>query len=301
MGGSGIKIIEEKLEFFPKPRLRRETSILVLHHSAGEGSVKAVHNYHRGFGWSGIGYHFYVRRDGSVYRGRAEDSIGSHTGGGYNSFSIAVCAEGNFEREKMGKVQAESLRELCAYLKARYPGIVIKLHRELDCTVCPGQNFPKDFILGKSQSIRPKSKDIEIKTPLDDRRRKIKAFQLWINRQEGTDKLILDGIFGQKTLKETVKIMQKELNLHRNAKLAVDGLFGVKTRAAFTPPLKKGDISPLVFCLQGLLTRHFHDCGEIDGVFSSRTEAALRAFQREQNLKIDGLAGKESFYALCRK
>ena len=149
MGGSGIKIIEEKLEFFPKPRLRRETSMLVLHHSAGEGSVKAVHNYHRGFGWSGIGYHFYVRRDGSIYRGRAEDSIGSHTGGGYNSFSIAVCAEGNFEREKMGKVQAESLRELCAYLKARYPGIVVKLHRELDCTVCPDKTSQRNLFWAK--------------------------------------------------------------------------------------------------------------------------------------------------------
>lgn len=295
-----MEIIEEKLEFSPKSGLRRETSMLVLHHSAGEGSVKSLHNYHRGLGWSGVGYHFYVRRDGSVYRGRAENRVGSHTRG-YNSFSIGVCAEGNFEREKMGASQAESLRELCAYIKARYPGIVVKLHRELNCTVCPGQNFPTEFILGKSRSLKPKSKEPEIKTPLEDRRRKIKEFQLWINRQEGAGKLVLDGIFGQKTLKETVKIIQKELNLHRSANLSVDGLFGVKTRAAFNPPLKKGDISPLVFCLQGLLIRRFHDCGEIDGVFGSRTEAALRSFQRENKLKIDGIAGKESFYALCRK
>lgn len=295
-----MEIIEEMLEFSYKLPTRRDTSMLVLHHSAGEGSVKALHNYHRGLGWSGIGYHFYVRRDGSVYRGRAENSIGSHTRG-YNGFSIGVCAEGNFERNKMGREQAESLRELCAYIKARYPRIVIKLHRELDLTVCPGQNFPTEFILGKTPNFKPKVRAPKVKTPLEDRRRKIKEFQLWINRQEGTEKLILDGIFGQKTLKETVKIIQKELNLHRNAKLAVDGLFGVKTRAAFTPPLKKGGVSPLVFCLQGLLTRHFHDTGEIDGVFGSRTQAALVTFQRENKLKIDGLAGKESFYALCRK
>lgn len=294
-----MNIIEERLEFAGAPKMRRDTTVIVLHHSAGEGSLRSVHNYHKGLGWSGIGYHFYVRRDGSVYRGRAENAVGAHTSG-YNGFSIGVCAEGNFEREKMGRAEAESLRELCSYLKEKYPRASFKLHRELSCTICPGQNFPTDFILGKSESFKAKIPEPEIKTPLDDRRRKIKDFQLWLNRQEGSEKLILDGIFGQKTLKETVKLIQKELNLHRGAKLAVDGMFGAKTRAAFAPPLKTGDISPLVFCLQGLLTRHFHDTGEIDGVFGSRTRAALKAFQLEYKLRADGLAGKESFYALCR-
>lgn len=258
--------------------------------------MKAVHSYHRGLGWAGIGYHFYVRRDGSVYRGRPEDSVGSHVGADYNLFSLGVCAEGNFEREKMGRAQAESLRELCAYLKSRYPAIAVKLHRELGLTVCPGQNYPAGFIIGKSRE--PVS---TARTPLEDRRRKIRAYQLWINRQEGSGKLELDGIFGGKTLKETVKLIQRELNIHRGAGLAVDGLFGVKTRAAFAPALGRGDASPLVFCLQGLLIRRFHDAGEIDGVFGRRTEAALRAFQRENGLQADGLAGRQSFYALCRK
>jgi len=56
--------------------------------------------------------------------------------------------------------------------------------------------------------------------------------------------LVLDGIFGQKTLKETVKIIQKELNLHRSANLSVDGLFGVKTRAAFNRRLKREMFRP---------------------------------------------------------
>lgn len=223
-----MEIKEEKLNFAYKLPKRCETSIAVLHHSAGEGSVRAVHRYHRGLGWSGIGYHFYVRQDGSVYRGRPEESIGTHTRG-YNSFSIGVCAEGNFERRKMGKAQAESLRELCIYLRAKYPSIVLKLHRELDCTVCPGQNFPAEFIRGQNTGFKPKAKEPEVKMPLEDRRRKIREFQLWVNRQAGSERLVIDGIFG------------------------------------------------------------------------GRTEAALRAFQRLNGLKVDSLAGRESFYALCRK
>lgn len=36
-------------------------------------------------------------------------------------------------------------------------------------------------------------------------------------------------------------------------------------------------------------------------ILGRRTEAALRAFQRENGLQADGLAGRQSLYALCRK
>ena len=113
-----MKIIETNLKFGTLSK-RSSTKRIILHHAAMNGSVEAVHNVHKAKGWSGIGYHFYVRKDGSIYRGRPEYAIGAHaSGSNYNS--IGICAEGNFENETMSDAQKNSIKELVAYLKNKY-------------------------------------------------------------------------------------------------------------------------------------------------------------------------------------
>lgn len=123
---------------------RRSTTALVLHHAAGNGSVEAVHNAHLARGWYGIGYHYYICKDGSVWRGRPEDSVGGHTVG-MNSVSIGVCFEGNFERESMPAAQLAAGKRLIADILRRYPGLTVSGHREHDATACPGKNFPAEL------------------------------------------------------------------------------------------------------------------------------------------------------------
>ena len=94
-------IINDAKLTFGKMTKRAQTTLIVLHHAAGNGSVKQIHDYHKNTkGWSGIGYHFYVRKDGTVWRGRPENTVGAHTVN-YNAVSIGICFEGNFENEQM--------------------------------------------------------------------------------------------------------------------------------------------------------------------------------------------------------
>ena len=91
-----MKIIENNLDFdYMNPRA--VTKQIILHHSGVEvlQSVETIHNYHKNTnGWSGIGYHFYVRKNGNIYRGRPENTVGAHCQGeNYNS--IGICFEGN--------------------------------------------------------------------------------------------------------------------------------------------------------------------------------------------------------------
>lgn len=152
-----MNIIDKGLEFngaladFPaKPQL------LILHHEAAPtATVEEIHSYHiKHNGWSGIAYHLYVRKDGKVYRGRPIDKIGGHCKG-YNSISIGICCEGNFEDEQMSQTQYNALREAVAYARSVYPGIEIKGHRELNATACPGKNFPLDKIRSDAMSKIP--------------------------------------------------------------------------------------------------------------------------------------------------
>lgn len=124
---------------------RNVTNYIIIHHRAGNGDVMSIHNTHLNNGWSGIGYHYYVRKDGSIYTGRPEYASGAHTVD-YNSQSIGVCFEGNFENEKMKEKQLESGRELIAYLKSKYPNAKVKKHGDFNNTACPGKNFPFDDI-----------------------------------------------------------------------------------------------------------------------------------------------------------
>src|SRR5665647_2467990 len=52
---------------------------IVWHHSVGFGSPEFIHKIHLNIGDRGIAYHFYIRRDGKVYAGRPEPTMGAHT------------------------------------------------------------------------------------------------------------------------------------------------------------------------------------------------------------------------------
>jgi hypothetical protein len=140
-----MDIINSSFKFSKALTKRKSTKYIILHHRAGNGDVMSIHNQHLGQGWSGIGYNFYVQKDGKVYSGRPIDTVGAHTPD-YNSVSVGICFEGNFETEKMNVVQIKAGRELISYLKGKYPKAEIKKHRDFNSTACPGKNFPYDEV-----------------------------------------------------------------------------------------------------------------------------------------------------------
>lgn len=121
---------------------RRSTSRIILHHAAAtKCTAQQIHQWHLANGWVGIGYHFLVRKDGSVYRGRPEDTVGAHAGNN-NYDSIGVCFEGSFDKEQMGEVQRKAGAELVAYLKGKYGITKVQKHSDVNATGCPGAHFP---------------------------------------------------------------------------------------------------------------------------------------------------------------
>ena len=152
-----MKIIETNLQFNSNYNQMKEVEGIVLHNSGVTvlQSVETIHNYHKNKGWAGIGYHYYVRKDGSVYRGRPENMAGAHCPG-VNSTSIGICAEGNFNEETMTEVQKQAIIELVKDIKSRYDIKWIKGHREILATSCPGANFPLEEIKNAVENIEDK-------------------------------------------------------------------------------------------------------------------------------------------------
>ena len=141
-----MNIIETNLRFTSKLSNRSQTSYIILHHRAGNGDVTSIHTQHINQDYSGIGYHYYIRKDGSIFAGRPVGTVGAHCLN-YNNKSVGICFEGNFENEKMGEAQIKAGAELVKYLKGIYKSAVVVRHKDKNATSCPGNNFPYDDIV----------------------------------------------------------------------------------------------------------------------------------------------------------
>lgn len=187
-GTKRMNIVETNLQFKGKMAVRKSTNRIVLHHAAASVcDAKTIHAWHLGRGFSGIGYHFLVRKNGTIERGRAEHLVGAHVTG-HNSDSIGVCFEGNFETETMGEAQKNAGSELVEYLKKKYSiGIVVR-HKDLAPTACPGKNFPFEEILHGVKTETKQPEQVEQKT------------------QECNNKLVEDGYWGKGTTKRAQEV-----------------------------------------------------------------------------------------------
>ena len=107
----------------------------------------------------------------------------------------------------------------------------------------------------------------------------------------------VDGIFGAKTY-AAVTAFQKANSL------GVDGIVGKLTWAKLydatpvnvtpvttQPMLRTGSRGDAVRKLQELLNALGYDCGSVDGIFGSKTYAAVLAFQKANGLVADGIVG----------
>lgn len=137
-----MKIIDSGLQFNSNYSSMKKVEGIVLHNSGVtvQQSIEIIHNYHKNKGWAGIGYQYYVRKDGKIYKGRPESMAGAHCVG-VNDISIGICAEGNFNEETMQEVQKQAIIELIKDIKTRHNIQWIRGHREMLATSCPRQKL----------------------------------------------------------------------------------------------------------------------------------------------------------------
>lgn len=283
-----MEIIDTNLNFKAMSN-RQTTDRIILHHSASSvASAEDIHRWHLNNGWEGAGYHFLVRKDGKVYRMRPENKIGAHAyGNNYNS--LGICFEGNFEVEQMPDVQVQSGKELVAYLKNKYGINKVQGHRDVNSTSCPGKNFKFNEIANGQAT------DVVIERPQQNTTGKIAKIQATLNSRYGFN-IAVDDIYGNETKTALVKALQTELNKQFNRGLAVDGIFGNLTKSACVV-VEQGDEGNITYLIQAMLNCKGYDL-DADGIFGSITDSKVKEFQKNNNLEVDGLVGKNTFEKL---
>ena len=244
-----MEIKEVKYDWTGSLAKRSTIDMIVLHHADAKScTANQIHWWHICRGYSGIGYHYFVNKQGEVYKGRPDNVIGAHAKG-YNSTSIGICFEGAFTKETMSEVQVQAGKELVAYLKKQYNINKVKKHKDLMATDCPGSLFPFEEIVGQEEENL------------------VLSFQ----RAATADgfkfpKYGCDGAYGDETksVMEKCVVKKRLLYKYKNSTRLVQRLLGI----------------------------------EQDGLCGKNTEAAIKKFQKENGLVVDGCCGLQTWLKL---
>lgn len=137
---------------------KRKTSMdkvkrIILHYSASSNpahnDVSVIDTWHKERGWSGCGYHFFVKYDGTIQKGRDEKRQGAHCKGN-NRNTLGICMHGNGRHTAK---QLQGLDRLLVDLYERYDLSLEKvyLHKELRDTSCCTGDIEKHINLKRTQ------------------------------------------------------------------------------------------------------------------------------------------------------
>ena len=122
-------------------------------------TVEQIRRDHKAQGWSDIGYHYVIYRDGTIHEGRDVDIIGAHCSkGGHNTYSIGVAYVGGVEnrpgipyalqkpKDTRTDAQKFALMSLLVDLKKQYPYAKIYGHRDFDTSkACPSFDAQTEY------------------------------------------------------------------------------------------------------------------------------------------------------------
>jgi N-acetyl-anhydromuramyl-L-alanine amidase AmpD len=113
--------------------------------------------------WPGIGYHFYITSDGTIYQTNRLETVCYFAGSNvqYNPLGVCICFAGNFTAEVPTPAQLISGGKLLAFLmqELHLPMENIRGHKEFVVTQSPGNQWDsgqkwKDMLLAEVRAAQ---------------------------------------------------------------------------------------------------------------------------------------------------
>lgn len=133
---------------------KRVINEIIVHCSATkEGqdfTVSDITRWHKQRGFSTIGYHYVIYRDGSIQTGRDVNVSGAHCVN-HNANSIGVCYIGGCSsisgtpKDTRTPEQKASMLKLLKDLRRLYPTAKIRGHRDFANKACPSFDATKEY------------------------------------------------------------------------------------------------------------------------------------------------------------
>lgn len=205
----------------------RKVHTVFWHCSASDRSehdaAEVMERWHREKGWSGIGYHGFLKKNGDMQMGRSWDRIPAAQEG-YNYGTLAFCLHG-LAKDRFTTDQLDSMYNLSSALTNMDPGLRFRGHREVSPKLCPVVDYKA--ILGLDSAgymVTPSTVQNKARARptllMTHSGEDVKDLQMYLNARGAN--LEVDGHFGRLTY-VAVTTLQQHLGL------VSDGIVGPLT------------------------------------------------------------------------
>lgn len=111
--------------------------------------IETIRRWHvQDRGWRDVGYHFVIKLDGTIQKGRPVGVSGAHTRG--QNDQIGICYIGGVDADMDPKdtrtpEQKEALLNLLKELKDEYPNLEVYGHRDFAAKACPSFDAKTEY------------------------------------------------------------------------------------------------------------------------------------------------------------
>ena len=127
-------------------------SFIIIHCSATretqDYTPEQLKHDHLARGFIDVGYHFYIRKDGTITQHRRLNEVGAHCRP-FNRCSIGICYEGGLDAKGKPK-DTRTLKQ-----RASLIGLLLDLHRQFPKAVIRGHNEMPGATVKECPSFRP--------------------------------------------------------------------------------------------------------------------------------------------------
>ena len=283
---------------------------LIVHNTANDASANNEISYMRTNN-SSTSFHIAVDDVEAVQgipfnRNSWNAGDGTNGNGNRNGIAIEICYSKS-GGDKWEKAKTNAVELIVQLLNQYGWGIEqVKKHQDFSGKYCPHRILDEGWE-GFLNRIREKlgQTPVEIPPVSNDSQNTdiyndglvncIFDIQEWLNRHYNT-RLALDNIYGPKTKAALIKGLQTELNTQYKKGLVVDGIWGTKTYNACIN-VKQGAEGNITMLIQMALFIKGYNIS-MDKKFGSKTARIVGQFQNDNGLTADKIVGKNTFQKL---
>ncbi|SFZ98497.1 Phage lysin, N-acetylmuramoyl-L-alanine amidase  len=203
---------------FTKPS--RNVHRVFIHCSASDHSqhdnIDTMRAWHKARGFYDVGYHFFIRKDGSLEYGRDIEKTPAAQKG-HNLNTLAICLHG-LKEEKFTEQQFDTLKKLAQQIDHNYKNISFHGHCEVSAKACPVFNYKKVLNLDLYGSLDKNSSmlnNIKLKEASSLPELKLGSRGEAVEFLQQLLFIKIDGIFGPQTSR-SIKSFKKLHKLYKS-------------------------------------------------------------------------------------
>lgn len=299
---------------------------LVIHYTSNDGDSDEANGKYFANNVVKASAHYFVD-DNSVTQSVPDDYVAYSVGGkcqsnhhpmykvitNTNSISIEMCdtkKDGNVEITNQTLANTYALARV---LMSKYNITIDRVYRHYDvngklCPNCNGlledaiwQNFKNNIVNSTVGNLGTSTATTVPAPAVNPNKDSIVSRGQQHSINFTGHSIAVDGVRGPKTQANIARCFQHAINLDYKKSLAVDGAFGKNSKAALDEHyVKKGEKQYLVTAVEIALMCRGYDVGGVEcpGQFGSGLEAAVKQFQADRGLTVDGIAGRNTILKL---